>query len=163
MRVVDVEILSSTYRRTVEPAVSGMDESTTQKILIELLRLVFGRALSHWPELLFPDEPISGMDPVNARRVKDTIRGLRAQRRTIFLTTHDMATASPHWRFPAEHKLSRRRFSDQVGRLLGGEVTETETSSRTARAGLQMLTGGLVTDDRWLSAFTAVAEAGEIR
>ncbi|MFB9905419.1 TetR/AcrR family transcriptional regulator [Allokutzneria oryzae] len=52
-------------------------------------------------------------------------------------------------------------LSDQVGRLLGGDVAETETSLRGARAGLEMLTGGLFTDDRWLSAFTAVITKGQ--
>ncbi len=57
------------------------------------MRLVFIRALLHKPQLLFLDEPTSGMDPANARIVKDIIRELRADGRTIFLTTHDMATA----------------------------------------------------------------------
>ena len=34
-----------------------------------------------------------GPGPVNARKVKDIILGLKARGRTIFLTTHDMATA----------------------------------------------------------------------
>lgn len=47
-------------------------------------------------------------------------------------------------------------LGDQVGRLLGGDPAETATAVRGARAGLEMLTGGLFTDDRWLKAFTAV-------
>ncbi|MCP3800679.1 TetR family transcriptional regulator [Allokutzneria sp. A3M-2-11 16] len=54
-------------------------------------------------------------------------------------------------------------LSDQVSRLLGGDVVETETSLRAARAGLEMLTGGLFTDDRWLSAFTTIAKEGQTR
>ncbi len=57
------------------------------------MRLVFVRALLNQPRLLFLDEPTSGMDPVNARLVKDIILDLRSQGRTVFLTTHDMATA----------------------------------------------------------------------
>lgn len=57
------------------------------------MRLVFIRALLHKPQLLFLDEPTSGMDPANARIVKDIIRELRAEGRTVFLTTHDMTTA----------------------------------------------------------------------
>ncbi|MGO1056114.1 TetR/AcrR family transcriptional regulator [Crossiella sp. CA198] len=48
-------------------------------------------------------------------------------------------------------------LGEQVGRLLGGDVAETATSVRGARAGLEMLTHGLFADDRWLAAFTAVA------
>lgn len=47
-------------------------------------------------------------------------------------------------------------LGDQVGRLLGGDPAETATAVRGARAGLEMLTGGLFTDDRWLAAFNGV-------
>jgi fluoroquinolone transport system ATP-binding protein len=57
------------------------------------MRLTFVRSLINDPELLFLDEPTAGLDPVNARKVKDMILGLKAQGRTVFLTTHDMATA----------------------------------------------------------------------
>ncbi|MCH9729305.1 MAG: ABC transporter ATP-binding protein [Actinomycetia bacterium] len=57
------------------------------------MRLTFIRSLINEPELLFLDEPTSGMDPVNARTVKDMILDLKARGRTVFLTTHDMATA----------------------------------------------------------------------
>ena len=57
------------------------------------MRLTFARSLVNDPELLFLDEPTSGLDPVNARRIKDIILDLKARGRTVFLTTHDMATA----------------------------------------------------------------------
>lgn len=57
------------------------------------MRLVFVRALLNRPELLFLDEPTSGMDPRNARTIKDIVLDLKSQGRTVFLTTHDMATA----------------------------------------------------------------------
>lgn len=57
------------------------------------MRLTFARSLINDPELLFLDEPASGLDPVNARTVKNMILDLKARGRTIFLTTHDMATA----------------------------------------------------------------------
>lgn len=49
-------------------------------------------------------------------------------------------------------------LGDHVGRLLGGDPAETATAVRGARAGLEMLTGGLFADDRWLTAFTAIDE-----
>ncbi len=58
-----------------------------------LMRLTFARSLINDPELLFLDEPTSGLDPVSARTVKDMILDLKARGRTVFLTTHDMATA----------------------------------------------------------------------
>lgn len=57
------------------------------------MRLTFIRSLIHHPELIFLDEPTSGLDPVNANKVKDMVLDLKARGRTVFLTTHDMATA----------------------------------------------------------------------
>ncbi|MEU7524406.1 TetR family transcriptional regulator [Saccharothrix sp. NPDC042600] len=51
-------------------------------------------------------------------------------------------------------------LGDQVGRLLGGDPAETGVAVRGARAGLEMLTGGLFTDDRWLTAFTSIEGQG---
>ena len=57
------------------------------------MRLNFVRALLHNPPVLFFDEPTSGLDPTNARLVKDIIKKLKSEGKTIFLTTHNMADA----------------------------------------------------------------------
>lgn len=57
------------------------------------MRLNFVRAFLHDPDILFLDEPTSGLDPVNAKLVKDVIRELQAEGKTIFLTTHHMHDA----------------------------------------------------------------------
>jgi ABC-2 type transport system ATP-binding protein len=51
------------------------------------------RALIHDPPVLFLDEPTTAMDPHSARTVRDAIAELRAARRTILLTTHNLAEA----------------------------------------------------------------------
>jgi ABC-2 type transport system ATP-binding protein len=51
------------------------------------------RALAHEPEVLFLDEPSSGLDPSTARFFRDFVKSLRASGRTIFLTTHNLAEA----------------------------------------------------------------------
>jgi fluoroquinolone transport system ATP-binding protein len=58
------------------------------------LRLNLARALLHEPEVLFLDEPTSGLDPVNAERVRALVRSEQGRGRTVFLTTHDMGTAT---------------------------------------------------------------------
>ena len=57
------------------------------------MRLNFVRALMHDPEILFFDEPTSGLDPVNGQILKDIILDLKAQGKTIFITTHSMQDA----------------------------------------------------------------------
>ena len=57
------------------------------------MRLSFIRALLNQPELLFLDEPTAGLDPGNARIMKDIILDLKQQGVTIFLTTHHMDDA----------------------------------------------------------------------
>ncbi len=57
------------------------------------MRLNFVRALLNKPELIFLDEPTAGLDPVNAKNIKNIIIAKRAEGRTIFLTTHNMTVA----------------------------------------------------------------------
>ena len=57
------------------------------------VRLSFARAVLCRPRLLFLDEPTTGLDPLSARRIKDLILEHRDRGATVFLTTHDMATA----------------------------------------------------------------------
>lgn len=47
--------------------------------------------LLHDPALVILDEPFAGLDPVNTRMVKDFIRELRDDGRTVLLSTHQMA------------------------------------------------------------------------
>jgi fluoroquinolone transport system ATP-binding protein len=57
-------------------------------------RLNLARSMLHRPELLFLDEPTSGLDPINANQVRRIIDDCRNRGQTVFLTTHDMATAA---------------------------------------------------------------------
>ena len=56
-------------------------------------RLMIARALMHAPEVLFLDEPTTGLDPQARLFVWDRIRELKAQGVTVVLTTHDMEEA----------------------------------------------------------------------
>ncbi len=58
------------------------------------MRLNFCRAFLNKPAVIFLDEPTAGLDPVNARKIKDIILAKKAQGKTIFLTTHNMNVAT---------------------------------------------------------------------
>lgn len=54
------------------------------------IRLNFVRALLNDPKFLFLDEPTNGIDPANARVMKDMILEFRQKGGTVFLTSHIM-------------------------------------------------------------------------
>ena len=54
-------------------------------------RLQIARGLINDPEILFMDEPTVGLDPVGAKMLRDIIRRLREQGKTVLLTTHNLA------------------------------------------------------------------------
>ena len=56
-------------------------------------RLAVACALVGDPELLFLDEPTTGLDPQSRRQLWEIIRGFRQQGRTVLLTTHYMDEA----------------------------------------------------------------------
>src|SRR5450755_1257000 len=56
-------------------------------------RLAVACALVGDPELLFLDEPTTGLDPQSRRQLWDIIRGFRETGRTVLLTTHYMDEA----------------------------------------------------------------------
>ena len=51
-------------------------------------RLGFCQALLHEPELLILDEPFSGLDPIGRKEIRDVLMELKAQGRTMLLTSH---------------------------------------------------------------------------
>jgi ABC-2 type transport system ATP-binding protein len=53
-----------------------------------LQRVGLAQALIHDPELVILDEPMSGLDPIGRKQVRDVILGLREQGKTVFFSTH---------------------------------------------------------------------------
>jgi ABC-2 type transport system ATP-binding protein len=56
-------------------------------------KLALARAMMHDPSILLLDEPTSAMDPESARLVRDMIKDLKSNRRTILICTHNLAEA----------------------------------------------------------------------
>ncbi|HKQ62860.1 MAG TPA: ABC transporter ATP-binding protein [Candidatus Polarisedimenticolaceae bacterium] len=56
-------------------------------------RLGIAQAIQHDPELVILDEPMSGLDPVGRRQVRDLILELRAVGKTVFFSSHILQDA----------------------------------------------------------------------
>lgn len=94
-------LFRSFYRRGLEPeeAMSRVDLEEKARAWVGKLsggqrqRLAVACALVGDPELLFLDEPTTGLDPQSRRQLWDIIREFRRQGRTVLLTTHYMEEA----------------------------------------------------------------------
>jgi len=53
-----------------------------------LQKLSIVRALLHEPEIIFLDEPISGLDPIGIKQVRDLILGENKRGKTVFISSH---------------------------------------------------------------------------
>lgn len=56
-----------------------------------LQRVGLAQALLNDPEVVFFDEPMSGLDPVGRREIRELIAGLRDKGTTVFMSTHILA------------------------------------------------------------------------
>lgn len=74
--------LSGVSNRKVDELSKGMQQ-----------KVQFSSCLLHEPDLLILDEPFSGLDPVNQIVMKDIIREMKSQGKTIIFSTHQMEQA----------------------------------------------------------------------
>jgi ABC-2 type transport system ATP-binding protein len=73
-----------------------------------LQRVGIAQAILHDPQVVFLDEPMSGLDPVGRREVRDIILDLKRQGRTVFFSTHILSDAE--------------MLCDRVAVLVGGKL-----------------------------------------
>jgi ABC-2 type transport system ATP-binding protein len=82
-------------------------------------RVMVARALMHAPQVLFLDEPTTGLDPAARLFVWDRVRDLKARDVTIVLTTHDMDEAA--------------ELADRVGIMDHGKLLALDTPAALTR------------------------------
>jgi ABC-2 type transport system ATP-binding protein len=91
-----MQILDSVEKKTEELS-KGMQQ-----------KIQFIAALLHEPELIIMDEPFSGLDPVNATLLMDTLVDLRKQGRAILFSSHRMDQVE--------------KFSDEIALIYKGRI-----------------------------------------
>jgi ABC-2 type transport system ATP-binding protein len=74
-----------------------------------LQRIGLAQALINDPDLVILDEPMSGLDPIGRREVRDIILDLKARGRTVFFSTHILSDTE--------------MICDRVGMLVRGTLT----------------------------------------
>lgn len=77
------------------------------------IRLNIVRALLNEPEMLFLDEPTNGIDPANAKVLKDMIKVYRDQGGTVFITSHIMSDID--------------QLCDRVAFIVDGQIKELDS------------------------------------
>jgi len=77
------------------------------------IRLNIVRALLNKPKMLFLDEPTNGIDPANAKILKDLIKEFRESGGTVFITSHIMSDID--------------ELCDRVAFIVNGEIKEVDS------------------------------------
>jgi ABC-2 type transport system ATP-binding protein len=111
-------------------------------------RLGLAQALIHDPPLLVLDEPMSGLDPLGRRDVRDLVQELKKEGKTVFFSTHILGDVET--------------ICDRVGMLLGGclvrEAALGSLLDGSVRS-VELRCTGL--DDRAAAEVRAVAQEGQ--
>jgi ABC-2 type transport system ATP-binding protein len=83
----------------VERALARVGMSGSAKIQLRkfskgmLQRVGIAQAIVHDPKLILLDEPMSGLDPIGRREVRDLVQELNEEGKTIFFSTHILSDA----------------------------------------------------------------------
>ena len=91
-----------------------------------LQRAGLAQALMGDPELVVLDEPMSGLDPLGRKEVRDLILALREQGKTVFFCTHILADASMLCDRVAIIVKGQLRDVGSLGELLSPQVQSVE-------------------------------------
>jgi ABC-2 type transport system ATP-binding protein len=115
-------------------------------------RVGVAQALINDPELVILDEPMSGLDPIGRRLVRDIILGLKARGKTVLFSTHILSDAEA--------------LCDRVALLRGGELLQVGDLAGILGSDvshMEVLVAGLGRDgvDRLASLISASHPLGE--
>jgi ABC-2 type transport system ATP-binding protein len=95
-------------------------------------KIMIARALVNDPEVLFLDEPSSGLDPKSSRDIRQLIMGLKNKGKTILLTTHNMEEADSlcdDLAFIYKGNIIARGTPKYLKKKYGSDVLKIETLS----------------------------------
>lgn len=120
-----------------------------------LQRVGLAQALVNDPAIVFLDEPMSGLDPVGRREVRDLIAGLRQDGKTVFMNSHilsDIEVLCDRVAILNRGKLAHVGHLDELRRGFGETERVEVIATGTDSAALQLL---LPASDRFQVSGTA--------
>ena len=105
-----------------------------------LQRVALAQSLINDPEVVFLDEPMSGLDPVGRREVRDLIAELRDEGKTVFMCSHilsDIEVLCDRVAILKRGQLAQVGYLDELRRTTEGpnriEVMATGTDAETLK------------------------------
>lgn len=105
-----------------------------------LQRVALAQSLINDPEIVFLDEPMSGLDPVGRREVRDLIAELRDEGKTVFMCSHilsDIEVLCDRVAILKRGQLAQVGYLDELRRTTEGpnrmEVMATGTDAETLK------------------------------
>jgi ABC-2 type transport system ATP-binding protein len=107
-------LTSNDRRLRVEKMLKKVGLETARKIQLRkyskgmLQRVGLAQAILHDPQVVVLDEPMSGLDPLGRREVRDIILELKREGRTVLFSTHILSDAE--------------MLCDRVGVIVGGRL-----------------------------------------
>jgi ABC-2 type transport system ATP-binding protein len=83
--------VNEVLRRVGLPDVGGVQLRKFSKGMLQ--RVGIAQAILHDPQVVFFDEPMSGLDPMGRREVRDLMEQLKVEGKTVFFSTHILSDA----------------------------------------------------------------------
>jgi len=83
--------VESTLQRVALANVQGVQLRKFSKGMLQ--RVGIAQAILHEPKVVFFDEPMSGLDPIGRREVRDLMEQLKHEGKTVFFSTHILSDA----------------------------------------------------------------------
>jgi len=113
-----------------------------------LQRVGLAQALVNDPEIVFLDEPMSGLDPVGRREVRDLIAVLRGEGKTVFMCSHilsDIEVLCDNVAILKAGKVARSGSLDELRAHESNSIEIIATSPNSDPAALAQLLTGVAT------------------
>src|SRR4030095_8394334 len=100
-----------------------------------LQRVVLAQSIVNDPEIVFLDEPMSGLDPIGRREVRDLIAALRREGKTVFMCSHILSDIEVLCDNVAILKGGRLAHAGSLNELRAAETSLIEIIATDADAG----------------------------